>query len=101
MRIAPRLIELCFQTAGIWEMGTTGRLALPQHITAVETFALPVGENGQTFAVVTPRNGDGFDAEVVDAAGHVFLRLTGYRTVALPDLVAPEKLAPMHDAMQG
>ena len=34
-RIAPRLIELCFQTAGIWEMGATGRLALPQHIEPV------------------------------------------------------------------
>ena len=28
----PRLIELCFQTAGIWEMGTTSRMGLPSHI---------------------------------------------------------------------
>ena len=28
-RVAPRLIELCFQTAGVWELGTTGRMALP------------------------------------------------------------------------
>ena len=25
--IAPRLIELCFQTAGVWELGTDGRMA--------------------------------------------------------------------------
>ena len=30
--MAPRLIELCFQTAGIWEMGTTSRMGLPMHI---------------------------------------------------------------------
>ena len=28
----PRLIELCFQTAGIWEMGTTSRMGLPSHM---------------------------------------------------------------------
>ena len=28
----PRLIELCFQTAGIEEMGTTGMMGLPAHI---------------------------------------------------------------------
>ena len=25
--VAPRLIELCFQTAGVWELGTEGRMA--------------------------------------------------------------------------
>ena len=30
--MAPRLLELCFQTAGVWELGTQGRMALPNAI---------------------------------------------------------------------
>ena len=37
--IAPRLIELCFQTAGVWELGTAGRMALPTHVDRVTRFA--------------------------------------------------------------
>ena len=33
--MAPRLIELCFQTAGFWEMGVQSRMGLPQHIDRV------------------------------------------------------------------
>ena len=29
---APRLIELCFQTAGLWEMSVQGRMGLPLHV---------------------------------------------------------------------
>ena len=29
---SPRLIELFFQTAGIWEIGRDGRFGLPQHV---------------------------------------------------------------------
>ncbi len=48
---APRLIELCFQTAGIWELGTKGRLALPHHIDRVEVLAAPCN-GGPIHAVV-------------------------------------------------
>ncbi len=99
-RIAPRLIELCFQTAGIWEMGTTGRLALPLRIAAVEALAPPPADPGAAVAVVTPRDGAGFDAEVVDGEGRVVLRLRGYRTVVLPSPVEADKLAPLTAAMQ-
>ena len=30
--VAPRLIELCFQTAGLWEITAEGRMGLPQHV---------------------------------------------------------------------
>ena len=33
---APRLAELCFQVAGLWEAGTEGRLALPAHVDRLE-----------------------------------------------------------------
>jgi hypothetical protein len=100
MRLAPRLIELCFQTAGIWEMGTTGRLALPQRIAAVEALAPPATDEQRAVAVVTPRDGKGFDADVVDAGGRVLLRLHGYRTVALPSPLEADKVAPLKAAME-
>ena len=40
---APRLIELCFQTAGVLELGTQGRMALPTHVDRVLMY--PAGED--------------------------------------------------------
>ena len=37
----PRLAELCFQTAGLWEIGTTGQMALPAHIDRIVTLGTP------------------------------------------------------------
>ena len=83
--MSPRLIELCLQTAGIWEMATKGRFALPLR---VESVSAPRDEPeraaGSLSAVVTVRDDDAFDAVVVDEAGHVFLRLVGYHSVELP-----------------
>jgi Polyketide synthase dehydratase len=96
--IAPRLIELCFQTAGVWELGRTGRMALPTHVDRVVRFE-GAAETGPLFAVVHPRDGEGVDAEVVDEGGHVRLRLEGYRTTELPGGLEPETLAPIRAAM--
>ena len=54
--MAPRLIELCFQTAGVWEMGVQGRMGLPQHVDRVSSLLLPVPESAddRLYAVVTP-----------------------------------------------
>ncbi len=69
--MAPRLIELCFQTAGIWEMGVQSRMGLPQHIDRVSLLRSPDLAEGRLYAVVTPNQAQGsFDAEVVDAAGN-------------------------------
>ena len=89
--IAPRLIELCFQTAGLWEMGLEGRMGLPQHIHQVCLWRAPDLVEGPLYAVVTPDQGS-FDAEVVDAAGNRYLHLSGYRTVALPTSIDAEAL---------
>lgn len=78
----PRLIELCFQTAGIWEQRATGRLALPRGIDRVEL--LTHVDDGASVLAVTRAVGDAFDAEVIDDRGRVVLSLRGYRTVALP-----------------
>jgi len=97
----PRLIELCFQTAGVLELGTTGRMALPAHVNRVVRYA-GADEPGRLFATVGNRDdGEGVDAEVADATGRVRVRLEGYRTIALPGGVDEDALAPIRAAMEG
>jgi 3-oxoacyl-(acyl-carrier-protein) synthase/NAD(P)-dependent dehydrogenase (short-subunit alcohol dehydrogenase family) len=89
----PRLIELCFQTAGLWEMSSLGRLGLPHKIDRVSLLCAPETTRQDLYAVVTPSvDGETFDAEVVDKAGNQYLRLSGYHTVALPNRVDAEPL---------
>jgi len=98
--MAPRLIELCFQTAGIWEMGTRGRMGLPQQIARVSALRDSVTADGRLYARVRERpGGDGFDAEVVDAAGNVYVVLEGYRTVELPVAIDGVQLKPLEQAV--
>jgi len=83
---APRLIELCFQTAGLWEIGNHNRMGLPQHVAQVSWSRAPETVNSLLYAVVTPNGERGtFDAEVVDSEGNHYLRMSGYRTAALPN----------------
>ncbi len=100
--IAPRLIELCFQTAGAWELGTAGRMALPTHVDRVARYA-GAEDPGPVWAVVRPSTaGDGepsVDAEVVDGDGRIRLRLEGYRTTALPGGIDSEALAAIRTAL--
>ncbi len=92
----PRLIELCFQTAGIWEMGTTGRMGLPSHVQDVSSSNGHSKREGRLYAVVTPHSERrNFDAEVVDAAGKLYVRLNGYSTAALPAGLDAESLKPL------
>jgi hypothetical protein len=106
--MAPRLIELCFQTAGLWEMGAQGRMGLPLHIDRVSSSLLlpalllpaPESADSRLYAVVTSDPACGsFDAEVVDATGNCYLHLSGYRTVAVPDAVDAEGLKVLKAAM--
>ena len=65
----PRLVELCFQTAGVWQIGTTGRMGLPQHIDELECVRSADAVEGRLHAVVSPRDGGkSFDAHVTDEA---------------------------------
>ncbi len=98
--MAPRLIELCFQTAGLWEMGVQGRMGLPLHIDRVSLFCDSARAEGRLYAVVTPNPGAGsFDAEVVDPNGNLFLQLSGYRTVAVPGAVDAGRLQALQSMM--
>ena len=101
IEFVPRLIELCFQTAGVWELGTAGRLALPTSVRRVVRYA-GADAPGALWAVVSARDDDeGIDAEVVDEAGSVRVRLEGYRTTELPGGVDADALAPIRTAMGG
>src|SRR5215471_21562471 len=48
-----RLIELCFQTAGLWEISVHYRMGLPQHIDRVCLYRAPELADGPLYAVVT------------------------------------------------
>ncbi len=97
--LAPRLIELCFQTAGVWELGTEGRMALPTHVDRVSCFA-GADAPGELVAIVHPReDGSGTDARVVDQRGRARVILEGYRTIELPGGLDDDALAPIRSAI--
>ncbi len=84
----PMLVELCLQTAGVWEIGKTGVLSLPRSIQRLDVHRTSIPRQSALFAEVEPtQTGDGsmkFDARVVDGKGKVYLELKGYQTEALP-----------------
>ncbi len=84
--MAPRLIELCFQTVGVWEMRTRKVMALPFYVGNVTVYPQPAGVLGSCrYAIVEAVNGgESFDAWVTDEAGQVIVALRDYRTVQLP-----------------
>ena len=94
--VGPRLIELCFQTAGVWEIGKTGQLALP---TAVDRVIVrnPSSTGGPLVAEVTADStGDtlSFSARVRDGEGRVHVELEGYRTSRMPNTLPEEEAGP-------
>jgi NAD(P)-dependent dehydrogenase (short-subunit alcohol dehydrogenase family) len=96
----PRLIELCFQTAGLFELADKKQMGLPYRIGSVEFLKSTSGATGRVRAAVTTAGDDRFDAQVFDDNGDVFMRLRGYRTMALPDPVQDELLKPLKDVME-
>ena len=100
---APLLIELCLQTAGIYEIGATGVLALPQAIGEVRIYPQPQVA-GDLYAQVTPgrdaENALCFDARVTDGEGRLYLELKDYRTSPLPYPVAEELRRPLQKLVE-
>jgi hypothetical protein len=95
---SPRLIELVFQTAGIWDIGRHGRFGLPEHVDRVVLQPAVGPPRGRVEAVVEPTDG-GFDGRVVDEAGSVLVAVEGYRTVELPGALDAARQAPLAEAM--
>ena len=89
--IAPRLIELCFQTVGVWEIQSKRIFALPMRIGSVSIYGQPEeakaprSKKQRFYAVVEAiDNGEMFNVQVVDESGAVYIQLEGYQTVQLP-----------------
>jgi hypothetical protein len=95
--MAPRLVELCFQAAGLPGLAESGQMALPQHVDRVSVDSDWKPE-GALRAVVTPAPGGGSDARVVTEAGHVVVELRGYRTVTLEGALDGSLLEPLRTA---
>ena len=79
----PRLAELCFQTAGLLGIATSGAMALPTSLSRV-VFASEPADDAAVRAVARPRDDGGYDCQVIDESGTVLVDMTGYRTVELP-----------------
>jgi NAD(P)-dependent dehydrogenase (short-subunit alcohol dehydrogenase family) len=98
---APRLVELCLQTAGMWEIGATGTMALPMHIDRVILGPGDLSDAASDVIAVVHPAGDSFDAVLVDGAGDALIRVEGYRTTRLPGSLSEEDVAPLRRAMTG
>jgi NAD(P)-dependent dehydrogenase (short-subunit alcohol dehydrogenase family) len=91
--MSPRLIELCFQTAGVWELSGPGRFGLPRSVDRIVVGTSTASPTEPVRALVTARdNGGAFDAVVLGGDGLPLVQLHGYRTVELPGAVDPEAI---------
>jgi len=100
---APRLLELCFQTAGVVEIGSTRKLGLPSKIDELRV-AEGATDGAVALAEVTASRGDdglSFDTVVCDEAGQVQLVMRGYHTSALPGAMPEEIWQPLRDGLTG
>lgn len=80
--LEPRMIELCFQTAGLWEITVEGRMGLPQHVDRITCWRTKPHPGATLFAIVSPDERHGvFNAEVIDSEGNAYCEVVGYRTV--------------------
>jgi len=99
---SPKLVELCLQTAGVWEIARQGVLALPHAINRLTFYKVP-SEETELYAEVEPRQSEEgslyFNARVVDSGGQICLELEGYRTVPLPYKPPVDSLAPFKKAL--
>jgi hypothetical protein len=66
---------------------------VPLHIDRVHLWRAPELAKGRLYAVATDGSNHGsFDIQVVDASGNRYVRVSGYRSVALPDGIDTEPL---------
>ncbi len=88
--MAPRLVELCFQTAAHWSVVSKEAMAFPLGLSSLTVYHQEEEASGsRLFAtVITLDDGGSFDGQVVDETGRVFVDLQGYRTVSRPGLPA-------------
>lgn len=99
----PILVELCLQTAGVWDIGKAGTLSLPKSIGALRLYenkvnGLPIYAEVQP---VTSSEGEQyFDARVVDSKGQIYLEIEKYCTSPMSYNVEQELLTPVKALMK-
>ncbi len=98
---APRLVELCFQTAGLWQAGLEDLLALPTRIGSARLLGDPSEASQPLHAVAHQISTGVFDCVVVDADGAVLVRLDGYETIPLPAPISEAVAAGLHETFRG
>jgi acyl transferase domain-containing protein/acyl carrier protein len=89
----PRMVELAFQTAGLWEVAEAGRLGLPVYVGRLRLLQ-PLAETASAVALARPVGG-GYACDVVDERGEVILTMEDYRTMPVPDLMPDDVRAPV------
>jgi hypothetical protein len=100
LRAMPRLIELCFQTAGLWELSMQHRMGLPLRIDRVTFCGAPQAQHGALYAVVAPNPDETrFDADLLDAGGNRYLHLSGYATATFAADIDVGPLQAFHAVM--
>ena len=91
MTTSPAARELGFQTAGVWEMNTTGKMNLPARIAKVQRRSAVVGEYAVRAIVSQSLEGSGaIDVWVYDTSGNLCDTMIGYETVELRELSKDE-----------
>ncbi len=100
--VAPRSVELCFQTVSLSILARQDLLGLPYAFRRLRISSRPQKGAGEVFyAVITPNEDATYNAALVDDKGNVTLLLEGYRVMELPDPVEPGLLAPIQEALKG
>jgi acyl transferase domain-containing protein/NAD(P)-dependent dehydrogenase (short-subunit alcohol dehydrogenase family)/acyl carrier protein len=99
--VAPRFVELCFQTASLSGLVHQSRMGLPYGFQELKIVSSLENAPGAALLSIVDTHPDGtYDAEVVDDKGKIYMTLRGYRTMDLPDAVQADQLAPIQKGLQ-
>jgi hypothetical protein len=99
--VSPRSIELCFQTVSLSSLALQSRLGLPHAFRELRIVSASETEgDAALFSVIAPNSDGTYDAKMVDEKGNLYLILSGYRLMDLPDPVQPELLVPLKSAFE-
>ena len=82
---APRLLELCFQSAALWHEKVKGAMGFPLGFSKVVAYRQEADADSRLYCICrTADDGETFDCVVADEAGNIFVELAGYVTVSRP-----------------
>jgi hypothetical protein len=80
---APRLIELCLQTAGLWEVAVLGRMRIPKQIGRIVLYE-KVDEYSTELTAAARKGRHGINIILFDNEGRICVEVIDYLTAPLP-----------------